>query len=116
MPLENESANAGGSLEEAMRVRKARAEARRAVKSGELSVSAALYSDDPDIAGMRARALLIAMPGVGKAKCEAMLGAAGVAENRRVRGLGIHQKAALAALADAHMADLAAKNGGGRDE
>ena len=102
----------GGSLEEAMRVRKARARVRQAVKSGEMSVSDALYSDDPDIAGMRAKALLLAMPGVGKARAKAMLEAAGAAENRRVRGLGIHQKAAIAALAAAHMEDLARKRGG----
>ena len=63
------------------------------VRSGELSFADAV--EDPLAARVRIRTLVLAVPGYGKAKTDALLGSVGVMEGRRVMGLGSHQKKAL---------------------
>lgn len=102
-------AQADAALAAAMRARDARAKARKAVKEGGKTVAQVLADDDPAITGMRPKALLLALPGVGRSKADAMLAAAGIDPGRRLRGLGSRQRAALVALVDAHMAEMAAR-------
>ena len=100
------------ALAAAMRARDARAKVRKAVKEGTATVAQVLADDDPAVSGMRPKALLLALPGVGQSKADAMLAAAGIDPGRRLRGLGSRQRAALVALVDAHMAELAAREAG----
>ena len=49
-----------------------------------------------DVVGkLKVVALLESLPGVGKVKAKAIMEEVGIAETRRVRGLGPHQAAAL---------------------
>ena len=100
------------ALAAAMRARDARAKVRKAVKEGTATVAQVLADDDPAVSGMRPKALLLALPGVGQSKADAMLAAAGIDPGRRLRGLGSRQRAALVALVDAHMDELAAREAG----
>ncbi len=51
-------------------------------------------SDDL-IGGIKVAAVLSSMPGTGKVKAKRLMEALGIADNRRVRGLGERQRAAL---------------------
>lgn len=50
---------------------------------------------DPVIGKMKVTELLEAMPGVGRVRARAIMAEVGIAESRRVRGLGANQVAAL---------------------
>ncbi len=43
----------------------------------------------------KVKRLLMALPGVGKVRCQSLMEVAGIPENRRVGGLGKNQKAQL---------------------
>lgn len=77
--------------------RAARARARADLKSGRLSLAQLLERADADdqLAAMRVTALLAALPGYGKVRAAALLAELRIAESRRLRGLGPHQRAAL---------------------
>jgi len=47
------------------------------------------------IAGLKVESLLGAMPGTGKIKAKRLMESVGIAQNRRIRGLGDNQKAKL---------------------
>jgi hypothetical protein len=88
------------NLAKAAKVRAARADVRRQLKSGELSLAAALSrsADDEAIAKMKAIALLESLPAVGKIKAQRVMEQVGIAETRRVQGLGAKQRAELLRL------------------
>ncbi len=65
------------------------------LKMGSLSLSQALASDDVHIAKMKVVALLEALPKVGKVKARRIMDEVGIADNRRIQGLGAQQRAAL---------------------
>jgi ribosomal protein S13 len=50
---------------------------------------------DELVGKLKVVALLESLPGVGKVKAKAIMEEVGIAETRRVRGLGPHQAAAL---------------------
>jgi hypothetical protein len=50
-----------------------------------------------DLLGLKVESLIAAMPGTGKIKAKRLMESLGIAENRRIRGLGDKQKAALIA-------------------
>lgn len=52
------------------------------------------------VAKMKVTALLESMPGVGRVKARQIMSELGIAESRRVRGLGQYQAAALVARFD----------------
>lgn len=85
------------ALHKAAAARVARAAAKDRLKSGELSIAELLSSGDTDdaIARMRVVELLEALPGIGHVRAAAIMDRLGIAASRRVRGLGIHQRAAL---------------------
>ena len=84
------------ALEKAAETRKKRAEIREKIKSGKLSAKKALAKrDDPVIGKMRVTQFITTFPGIGKAKAAKIEAEIGIAEGRRVAGLGDKQVEAL---------------------
>ena len=73
-----------------------RAELREALRLGETTLADVLGRSEEDIVGgMKVKAVLTALPGLGKVKSYRLMDRLGIAENRRVRGLGTQQRRAL---------------------
>ena len=85
------------ALEKAAAARKARAALRDRLKHSGASLSDVLASGETDdvIGKMRVAAVLESMPGVGKVRAQRIMEKLGISPNRRVRGLGTHQREAL---------------------
>jgi hypothetical protein len=77
--------------------RRRRAEVKRLVKSGELSLDElfALPAHEECVAQMRAYDLISALPAIGEVKAERIMKSASIAKTRRIRGLGPKQRAEL---------------------
>jgi guanylate kinase len=77
--------------------RRRRAEVKKQVKNGELSLSElfALAESEECVAQMRAYDLISALPAVGEVKAERIMKSAAIATTRRIRGLGPKQRAEL---------------------
>lgn len=82
------------ALEKAAEARKQRAELKERLKMGSLSLSELLeLSDRDEIVGKtKVLAALEALPGVGKVKARRTMEEIGIAETRRLRGLGKEQR------------------------
>ena len=87
------------ALETAARVRVQRAEVKRLLKQGTTTLPAVLAkaADDDAIQGMKVLALVQSMPGVGKVRATQIMTRLGIAEGRRIGGLGPNQRQALEA-------------------
>lgn len=85
------------ALEKAAKARRARAEMKELLKTGSISFPKLLETAESDelIAGMKVSAVLSSMPGTGKIKAKRLMETLGIADNRRIRGLGERQRAAL---------------------
>jgi len=85
------------ALEKAAEARRVRAEVKGRLKNSETKLSEVLKKGETDeaIGKLKVVSLLESLPGVGKVKARAIMGDVGIAESRRVRGLGPHQAAAL---------------------
>ena len=85
------------ALEKAAKARKDRAEVKNNLKRGSTPLPAVLKQGQSDdtIGKMKVSALLEAMPGVGKVRARQIMERLGIAESRRVRGLGANQRSAL---------------------
>lgn len=83
------------ALEKAKEARAARAEIKARLKMGSLTLATALDSDDANIGKLKVVSLLESLPGVGKVKARKVMDDIGIAENRRVQGLGAQQRTAL---------------------
>jgi hypothetical protein len=85
------------ALEKAAKARKERAEVKNNLKRGALTLPAVLKQGQSDdtVGKMKVSALLEAMPGVGKVRARQIMERLGIAESRRVRGLGANQRTAL---------------------
>jgi hypothetical protein len=85
------------ALEKAARARKERAEIKSRLKKNELKLSDVLKEGQTDdvLGKMKVSALLEAVPGIGKVRARQIMERLGIAESRRVRGLGANQRAAL---------------------
>lgn len=70
------------------------------VKSGEVGIAAALAEgkENPVVGRIKAKRLLMALPGVGAAKAQSAMTAIGIAESRRVAGIGQRQAEKLVEL------------------
>jgi len=81
----------------AARVR--RSEVKTRLKRGTTTLSEVIKdaATDDTIGKMKVSAVLQAMPGVGKVRAAQIMDRLGIAEGRRVRGLGHQQRAALEA-------------------
>lgn len=85
-------------LEKAAWVRFQRSEVKKLLKQGDMTMAAVLEDavEDDVLGKMKVASLLQAMPGVGKVGAMRIMGRLGIAENRRVAGLGSNQRQALA--------------------
>ena len=87
------------ALAKAAAVRRARADLKVQLKAGEMSLESLIgQADGDDVIGkMKVLAVLEALPGVGKVKARRTMEEVGIADSRRMRGLGDQQRAALIA-------------------
>lgn len=85
------------ALEKAAQARKGRAEVKNRLKHSGASLSDIITeASGNDIIGkMKVSALLESLPGVGKVRAKQIMDRLGIAETRRVRGLGANQVTAL---------------------
>ena len=85
------------ALAKAAEARRARAEMKELLRTGSLTLPEVLDRAESDeiIAGTKVSAVLVALPGLGKVKAARLMDELGIAENRRLRGLGARQKQAL---------------------
>ncbi len=83
------------ALEKAAAARAARADIKARLKMGSMSLAQALSSDDVNVAKLKVVSLLESLPGVGKVKARKVMEEIGIADNRRVQGLGEQQRKAL---------------------
>ncbi len=85
------------ALEKAAKARKDRAEIKGKLKHASTTLPQVLKEGQRDdvIGKMKVSALLESMPGVGKVRARQIMERLGIAESRRVRGLGANQRAAL---------------------
>ena len=84
------------ALEQAKQARAIRAEVRDQLKSGEKTLADIIeMKNDPVVGRMRVSTLIETLPGYGKAKAAKVMDELNIAQSRRLRGLGVHQTAAL---------------------
>ncbi|MEZ5216830.1 MAG: integration host factor, actinobacterial type [Ilumatobacteraceae bacterium] len=85
------------ALAKAAQARAARAEFKAKLKMGSVSLADALgKADSDDVVGkLKVVSMLESLPGVGKVKARKVMEEIGIADSRRVRGLGAQQRAAL---------------------
>jgi len=83
------------ALAKAAEARTARAEIKVKLKQGTLTVPEALLSADPNVGKLKVIAMLESLPGLGKVKARKIMEEVGIADNRKIQGLGTQQKKAL---------------------
>jgi len=85
------------ALEKAAAVRQARAGLKQALKDGSLSLPELLAraAGDEAAGGIKVSQVLTSLPGLGKVKAHRLMEKLGIAESRRLRGLGAKQREAL---------------------
>ena len=83
------------ALAKAAEARAARAELKNQLKMGSVSLAEALASTSSTVGTLKVVSLLESLPGVGKVKARKIIADIGIADNRRVQGLGAQQKLAL---------------------
>lgn len=87
------------ALAKAAAARRDRSELRAKIRTGNLDLADLLdssqQSTDGALTKMRVSALLEALPGVGKTRAAQIMRRLDISANRRVGGLGVHQRAAL---------------------
>lgn len=85
------------ALEKAAAARQARAGLKQALKDGSLTLPELLAraATDEAAGGIKVSAVLTSMPGLGKVKAQRLMERLGIAESRRLRGLGARQREAL---------------------
>ena len=85
------------ALEKAAKARKERAEIKNKLKHASTTLPEVLKDGQTDdvVGKMKVSALLESMPGVGKVRAKQIMERLGIADSRRVRGLGPNQRASL---------------------
>jgi len=83
------------ALVKAAEARAARADIKARLKMGSMSLAEALDSDDRNVGKLKVVSMLESLPGVGKVKARRVMEEIGIADNRRVQGLGTQQRASL---------------------
>ena len=85
------------ALAKAGEARRVRAEIKELLKMGSITFEELLEraETDPIVAGMKVASVLPSLPGRGKVKAKRMMEAHGIADNRRIRGLGGRQRESL---------------------
>jgi hypothetical protein len=87
------------ALAKAAEARRARAELKERLKMGSITLAELLEQVDADdmVAGIKVLAVLESLPGVGKVTARRTMDEVGIADTRRLRGLGAKQREALLA-------------------
>ncbi|MEY4372770.1 MAG: hypothetical protein RL219_1539 [Actinomycetota bacterium] len=90
-------AQRAAALAKAAEARAARAALKNRLKMGSLTLRQALESadNDPVVGKLKVLALLESLPGLGKVKARRIMEEIGIADSRRVQGLGAQQRQAL---------------------
>lgn len=85
------------ALEKAAAARKARAELKKKLQNGSVTLAELFkLAENDDVAGrMKVLAVLESLPKVGKVTARRTMDEIGIADTRRVRGLGVQQRASL---------------------
>jgi S13-like H2TH domain len=84
------------ALKKAAMVRRMRSEIRLRLKDGSMTLEELFAQLDDDMVGkMKTLVVIESLPGVGKVKARRMMADIGIAESRRLRGLGDQQRAKL---------------------
>ncbi|WP_394942545.1 integration host factor, actinobacterial type [uncultured Ilumatobacter sp.] len=83
------------ALIKAGEARVARAQIKARLKMGSMSLVEALDSNDVNVGKIKVVSMLESLPGVGKVKARRLMDEIGIADNRRVQGLGAQQRASL---------------------
>lgn len=85
------------ALEKATAARRVRAEVKLRLKTSATTLAEVIGEARVNevVAKLRVVDLLLAMPGVGKVRAQNIMQRIGIAESRRLRGLGAHQVDAL---------------------
>ena len=85
------------ALKKAAEARTARAELKEKLKMGSVTLREALEKadNDPVIGKLKVLNLLESLPGLGKVKARRLMEEIGIAETRRVQGLGAQQRQSL---------------------
>ena len=98
-PPQLSSEQRAAALEKAGIARRARAELKERLKMGSISLAEVLAQSESDdlVAKTKVLAVLESLPGVGKVKARRTMEEIGIADTRRVRGLGTQQREALLA-------------------
>ena len=87
------------ALAKAAEARRARAEIKERLKMGSITLTELLQQAENDdmVAGIKVLAVLESLPGVGKVKARRTMDEVGIADTRRLRGLGDQQRKSLLA-------------------
>ena len=82
------------ALEKAGAARRQRAEIKALLKTGSLTLAEVFEQAETDdvVAGTKVYPLLASMPRTGKVKAKRLMEDVGIAENRKIRGLGSRQR------------------------
>jgi len=85
------------ALEKAAQARQLRAEVKNRLKNSGATLAEVIQESKANeiIAKLKVRDLLQSMPGVGKVRAQEIMQRIGIADSRRLRGLGANQIAAL---------------------
>lgn len=83
------------ALDKALVARRKRAQVREDLKAGKVKLADLIETDDEVVKRMRVSAMLESLPSIGETKCKRIMEECGIAESRRIGGLGKHQKAKL---------------------
>lgn len=90
-------AQRAAALQKAAEARAARAELKNKLKMGSVTLKECLAraDKDPVVGKLKVVALLESLPGLGKVKARKVMEEIGIADTRRVQGLGPQQRLAL---------------------
>ncbi|RJQ31172.1 MAG: integration host factor [Actinobacteria bacterium] len=84
------------ALKKAVETRQKRAELKKRIKAGQVSLTQVLNdTSNPVVAKMKISSLLQSLPGVGKARAQKLMTRIGIDESRRIQGLGSKQRQSL---------------------
>jgi len=85
------------ALQKAAQARTKRAEMKALLQTGSLSLPDVFDEAESDdiVAGTKVYPLLVAMPGMGKVKAMRLMEQCQIADNRKIRGLGVRQRECL---------------------
>ena len=97
MPLDMSEEQRTAALARAAEARRTRAEMKELLRTGSLTLAEVFERAETDdiVAGTKVNSVLVAMPRMGKVTTKRLMEEYGIAENRKIRGLGSRQRRLL---------------------